>query len=315
MKLPEHYLRIIGFVLLTIVIILLVSTPSMLIAKSVTTIDTELSHASGSETPVRTLLDFGNSEHMRAFSYEIGDWESSVLAEYNTTNISERLGAEVLLMRAYSHPKLYQPVFLLIMQSSNRSSFHPPPVCYPALGYTIEGESTEEIIVPNTSWAEGPWLSEGDVSFKGTIAVKELIVARKSKEDGRLTERRVVLYFYVKDNPFTSDAVTMIRVEALAPLEGSYDGIRNITKEFMGETIPYLFELQRKEPPLFMILLSGSILSKLALVLLVLAPLTLILYPQIRRITDKENKGLESSIQGLKKGFSIISCVMLEPRK
>ena len=277
----EEYCRIIGLLLFAFVIILLFSTPSMIIAKSITTIGTELSHASESETPVRTLMDFGSNEHMRAFPMQIGDWKGS---DYNTTRVAERLGADVLLMRAYSHPKLYQPIFFLIVQSNNRSSFHPPPVCYPALGYTIEGEATEEMLVQNMSWAEGPWMSERDASFTGTISVKKLIVVKESKEDGKVTERRVVLYFYVKENPFTSNTVTMIRVSALAPLEGSYDGILNITKEFMADTFPSMFEIQREESVLFILLGSGSVIGKVAIVLLFLVPLAIIFYPQIKRL-------------------------------
>jgi hypothetical protein len=151
----EEYSRIIGFILLVILICLLFSTPSTILARSITTIGTELSHATGDETPVRTKLDFGSNEHMQTFPKQIGDWKAS---DYNTTGAAESLGADVMLMRAYSHPELYQPVFFLIMQSNNRSSFYPPIVCYPALGYTIEEEGKEKIPVHNVSGIE-------DVSF------------------------------------------------------------------------------------------------------------------------------------------------------
>lgn len=183
MRFFEEYARVIGFLLLTFVIILLFSSPSMLMAKSITTIGTELSYASGTETPVRTLVDFRNNEQMRAFPRQIGEWRSS---EYNTTKIEEQLGADTLLMRAYLRPHLYQPVFFLILQSRNRSSFHPPPVCYAALGYSIEEEGSEEIVVQNLSWVQGRWRSEQEVAFNGTIAVKKLIVAKKSERDGRV---------------------------------------------------------------------------------------------------------------------------------
>ena len=278
----EEYCRIIGLLLLSFVIIILLSTPSMLIAKSITTIDTELSHASGDATPVRAKMDFGNNEHMRVFPNEIGNWKGS---DYNTTRIAERLGANVMLMRAYSHPGLYQPVFFLIIQSNNRSSFHPPPVCYPAMGYKIEEEGKERIPVQNVSWAEEPlygtWKDKGSIYFNGTISAKKLIVVKESKEDGKVTERRVVLYFYVKENPFASNTVTMIRVSALAPTDVSYAGILNITREFMADTFPSMFELRREDPVLFTLLASGSVTGKVAIVLLFLPPLSIIFYPQI----------------------------------
>ena len=292
----EEYSKIIGLLLLAFVIVILLSTPSMLLAKSITTIGTELSHATGDETPVRAMMDFGNNEHMQAFPEQIGDWKGS---DYNTSRIAESLSADVLLMRAYSHPKLYQPVFFLIMQSTNRSSFHPPIVCYPALGYTIEEEGKEMIPVQNISWIEelplydtrkdkGKGEDKEGIYFNRTITIsaKKLIVIKKSGENGneKVTERRTVLYFYVKENPFglTPNTVTMVRVSALAPLEGSYDGILNITKEFMGDTMPYMFEIREEEPILFTALASGSVSGKVALVILFLAPFTIIFYPQIR---------------------------------
>ncbi|MDI6886864.1 MAG: hypothetical protein QMD22_11110, partial [archaeon] len=51
----------------------------------------------------------------------------------------------------------------------------------------------------------------------------------------------------------------------------------------MGDTIPYMFEIREEEPILFTILGSGSLTGKVALVMLFLAPLTIIFYPQIKR--------------------------------
>jgi len=290
----EEYSKIIGLLLLAFVIVILLSTPSMLLAKSITTIGTELSHATGDETPVRAMMDFGNNEHMQAFPEQIGDWKGS---DYNTSRIAESLSADVLLMRAYSHPKLYQPVFFLIMQSTNRSSFHPPIVCYPALGYAIEEEGKEMILVQNISWIEelplydtrkdkGKGEDKEGIYFNRTITIsaKKLIVIKESGENGneKVIERRTVLYFYVKERPLASNTITMVRVSALAPLEGSYDGILNITKEFMGDTMPYMFEIREEEPILFTVLASGSVSGKVALAMLFLAPFIIIFYPQIR---------------------------------
>jgi len=55
----EEYSLLIGLVLLGFVSIILFSTPSSILASSITTIDTELSHASGDAMPVRTKVDCG----------------------------------------------------------------------------------------------------------------------------------------------------------------------------------------------------------------------------------------------------------------
>lgn len=145
----EEYCRLIGLVWLTFVIIILFSSPSQLLSKSITTIDTELSHASGEETPVRARMDFGNVEHMDAFPKTIGDWSGREFAA--SERYKQTLGADMLFMRAYWRPEIPHHVFFTIIQSNNRSSFHPPIVCYPALGYTIEEEGKERIRVHNVS--------------------------------------------------------------------------------------------------------------------------------------------------------------------
>jgi hypothetical protein len=274
------YAKIIGLLMIAFVIILLFSTPSMILAKRVTMIGTELSYATGDELPVRTKLDLGNNEHMQAFPKQIGAWTAY---DYNATGVAESLHADVLLLRAYSRPQLYQPIFFLIMQSNNRTSFHPPIVCYPALGYTIEEEGKETVTVHNVSWVEDPWLSIGDIRRnEAVLPVKKLVVSKNAADTGGVTERRVVLYFYVKEPPLGSDTITMVRVEALAPTDGSYEGILKVSKEFMCETIPRMFEVQRPEQVLFTSLATGSIADKLALILLFLAPLAVIFFPELR---------------------------------
>ena len=201
----------------------------------------------------------------------------------------------ILFMRAYSHPKLYQPVFFLIVQSNNRSSFHPPIVCYPALGYTVEEDGKEEIFVHNAGWASKPvfpaWESRKEEMgyFNGTIMAKKLIVVKELEKGGKkeVTERRVVLYFYVKDG-LISNNVTMVRVSALAPIKGSYDGILSITKEFMGDTVPYMFEIREEEDTLFTILASGSATDKVMMIMLFLVPLIIIFYKQLSIILRRK---------------------------
>ena len=283
----EEYSRIIGLLLLALLFILLFSTPSTFFARSITTIDTELSHASGREIMVEMKMDFGNNEHMRAFPRHINGWKGS---DYNTERVAKSLGADVMLMRAYLHPESYQPVFFLIVQSRNRSSFHPPVVCYPALGYTIEEEGKEEIPVHNVSWVAKPIYSISESRkeergyFNGTISSKKLVVSKES--NGRVTERRVVLYFYVKEG-ISSNDITMIRVSAIAPTEGSYEGVLNLTSAFMGETVPYMFEPQQKQPTMFTLITSNSVTGKLTVLLLLIIPFLLIFYPQLRNLKRK----------------------------
>jgi len=277
MSFLKEYSKIIGLLAFAFVIIILLSPSSMIFARQITIIDTELYRASGNESSVRTKFDFGNNEFIKEFPMEIGEWRG---IEYNATKVAGRLDADVMLMRAYSHPKLYQPAFFLILQSSNRSSFHPPIVCYPALGYEIEEEGDETINIEDISWIESPFMSISNDStaegFDGTINVKKLIVYKES--DGKVNERRVVLYFYVKDNPLSTDNVTMVRVSAIAPTTGSYEGTLDICKDFTSEAIPQMFELRKEGDIMAVKLIENGILGWILLLALILCPFLLVFY-------------------------------------
>jgi len=286
----EEFSLLIGFTLLGFVSIILLSTPSSILASSITTIDTELSHASGDAMSVRTQMDFGNSEHVAAFPVITGDWRGT---DDDTAKLKESLGADVMLMRAYSHPEIRQLVFFHILQSNNRSSFHPPIVCYPALGYTIEEEGRTNISVHNVSWASEPLISTWESRkeecgcFNGTFSAKKLVVTKESNTDGKVTERRVVLYFYVKDNPISSDTVTVVRVSALAPTDGSYEGVLDICKDFMGDTFPYMFEFREEEDIIAVQLAKSGIGGWLIMGALVSMPIGIIVYPRIKKRKER----------------------------
>ena len=284
----DEYSMFIGLILLGFVIVILLSTPSSILASSITTIDTELSHASRDAMSVRTQMDFGNNEHVAAFPMVIGDWRGT---EDDTAKLKESLGADVMLMRAYSHPEIRQLVFFHILQSNNRSSFHPPIVCYPALGYSIEEEGKENISVQNVSWASKPMYpvlerrKEECGCFNGTISAKKLIIVKESED--QVKERRVVLYFYVKDNPISSDTVTLVRVSALAPVDGSYAGALSICKDFMGDTFPYMFEFREGEDIIAVQLAKSGIGGWLIIGALVSVPFGIIVYPRIKKRNER----------------------------
>ena len=268
----RRYSLFLGLLALILVIALLLTNPSLVFSTGVTFIDSELHRSSGDEAYVRTKMDFGSADHMNAFPREIGEWKGY---DYDATDMKESLGADVILLRGYDCPGLYQPIFFLIMQAETSSSFHPPIVCYPALGYQIEEEGKEWVVVTDTSWTGEP--------YSITLPLKRLVVFKES--EGQVTERRVVLYCYVKGNRFTSDTITMIRVEALAPIEGSYDGILNLAKDFTALTIPCMFEPGEEGEwnPLAMRLAESGIGGYFAIAAMLFLPLVVMLYPRVRR--------------------------------
>ena len=159
------------------------------------------------------------------------------------------------------------------------------------MGYKIEEETTEEIRVSNAAWAEVPLYSHWDPEeagcFNGSMSAKKLVISKES--DGEVTKRKVVLYFYVKDNPVITDKLTMIRVSAHAPINGSYEGALNLTKDFMGEVVPYMFEIREEEEITAVQLAKSGIGGWLIIGVLVSVPIGLIVYPRIKN--RKRNEG------------------------
>lgn len=270
----KQYFTIIGVLALTVVISILLLPPSMILARTVTFIDTSSYRASADQTLVRTKMDLSSSEDIRQFPKAIGEWTG---IDYETSQIEEALKADVILIRAYQSQSFYQPIFLLIMLSSDPGSFHPPPICYPQLGYQIEEEGKEEIPLLNMDWVSY-WRSEAEQKIATSINVNKLVVSQES--NGKVTERRVVLYFYVKGQ-ISKDELTMVRVSALAPIDMSYDGVLSLTKDFMGEVIPRLFEFYEEEILAAYLAKSGP--GWLLMAVLVLIPLAVIIYPWCRR--------------------------------
>lgn len=268
-------LTILGVVLLIIVLILFLSSPGMIFSPTVTFIDTEVYSSSGNEVPVRTKTDLGDPEYMAAFPNNIGKWEGY---EYDTTEYIEVLGADLMLLRSYEPSTFSQPVFFLILQADTESSFHPPEVCVQAQGGEIQERGEEEVVITNTSWVK-----EDTVV---TIPLKKLVVTRSS-ESGEITERRVLLYCYVKGNQFYTDTITMIQVEALAPLTGSYEGSTKEEKEFLAEAIPYLFDPgeEGESRLLFMVLIGWGITGYIIIAVLCVIPVALIIFVRTRKET------------------------------
>ena len=281
MRFLRQYSTIIGCFLLILAVVILLSTPEAIFSKGISVTDTELSRSGGSSRHVRTNLDFGSNDHMRQnFPLRLGGWRGT---EYDTNDVSETLGADVMMMRGYIKPGIYSPIFLLIMQAVDRSSFHPPTICYPAMGYSIEEETSDEILISDTTWAQE---YGGKTALGNSMSVKKLVVSRES-EEGVTTERRLVLYFYVKDNPlnpFSSDTITMIRVSALIPINQSYGSIANTVKGFTADALPYMFDPDPDvgdDERLVFRLGDSGILGYLGLVGILTIPLIVIFYPYL----------------------------------
>ncbi len=264
----RRYSRVIGGLILALVIIVLVTVPSNILARQATFIGTELHYATENEIQVRTKMDFGDIEHMQAFPKRFGAWLG---LDFDSSEMAESLGADILILRTYLNTHYYQPIDFIIMQSREPSSFHPPPICYQALGWEIEEEGVAEVTVSDVTWAS----ASGSIS----LDAKKMVVFKES--NGEVEEREVVLYFYVKGRLF-EDMITMIEVAAPAPVEGSYDEALWELSSFMGETVPYMFEPGEQEGEILAIYLARSWGGRGLMAILVLIPLAIIIWPRPR---------------------------------
>ncbi len=285
-------LTFVAFMVLALVIVFLVSGPH-LFSSTISFIDTELAAYSNDAQPIRVKVDLSEQEKLDDFPYLIGDWQGR---DEDTEGLKEQLGANTLIKRAYHLENPFQPVFLLLMQSVSKTSFHPPTVCYPALGYEIEEETKDILYVKDTTWVDKwydlnfedlpGWAKEGGKSPQyGEISVKKLIISDQEKAD-----RRVVLYMYIKDKKITSNNISMLRVSAIAPPTGSYEEANAQALQLMGEVIPYMFDPDKQEEKTFFTRLTDMGTGGYFLIILLFSvPVAIFLYSVImsrRRTRD-----------------------------
>ncbi|MCP4612787.1 MAG: exosortase-associated EpsI family protein [Planctomycetes bacterium] len=275
----KQYSLVLGMSILIGVIALLFASSDLMFSSGATFIDTGLHSTSGDEVYIETKVDFGNQAYVAAFPLEFEEWSGY---DEDTTEWAERLGADVALLRGYTAPGMYQPIFFLIMQAKTESSFHSPEICYPAQGYSIQEKADEAVLITDVSWTND--ISSLSIPIEKLVVIKEL--------DGGGTDRRVVLYFYVKGNQFTSDTITMIRMEASAPANGSYESILNQEKEFLAQAIPYMFGPGEEEEwnPIVLEMAGWGVGGYVIIVFLLCIPVAIFVYPMTRWGRDFSEK-------------------------
>ena len=75
----------------------------------------------------------------------------------------------------------------------------------------------------------------------------------------------------------------MIRVSARAPINDSYEEALNLTKDFMAEVVPYMFEVRGEEDITAVQLAKSGIGRWLIIGVLVSVPIGIIVYPRVRK--------------------------------
>ncbi|MDY6833207.1 MAG: exosortase-associated EpsI family protein [Chloroflexota bacterium] len=276
----SRYSLLIGLILFAIVLVVLLSPPDMIFAQKATFIGADLNQMTDYETPVRTKMDIGNPEHIVEFPMRFGDWLG---LDYDAAQAAERLGGDCLLLRTYLNIKYYQPINFVVLQSDDRSSFHPPPVCYRAAGWKVEEEGTVEIQVQDTDWASQQ-VVDIDGALSNPIVAKSMLASFET--DDVPVQREVVVYFYVKGRMF-EDSVTLVEVSLDASPEGNSEDELITASNFVGETIPHLFE-PAEEDQMMGERLAKSWAGICGMVVSLLIPLAMVGHGLIRQVKRKQ---------------------------
>jgi hypothetical protein len=230
------------------VVALLLSTPSMIFAQSVAIVDTELRDQGADPTRVLTRLDLGDEAQLQRIPRELGPWR--LAQERDWDRVAEILNTDVLLSRDYTRSDLLQPANLLIVQSTNVSSFHPAPVCYRAQGWTVpaDGGRVVTVHVPNATWAQERWLSDAETNVFGGNITAKLLEATKTNAAGEVVEKRVALYVYLKKEDWrVTKEVTWIRTEIVIPPDSPAEEALPVLSSLLGETVPQIFTFRGEE--------------------------------------------------------------------
>jgi hypothetical protein len=270
----QQYMILAGIGILIMILLVLLISPSSLLSPTITAVGTNLNKSTSDQISVITKTDF-DPEQIKNFPYDIGKWHGQ---DYDATQVAKQLGANYLLVRGYDPETFTQPLFFTILQSKTDSSFHAPDYCFPYQGYLIQEEAKDNLVITNQAWSKG----QSNIA----LPLNKLVVTKNST-DNKIIERRVVLYFYLKGNQFYSDTITMIEVQGLTPLQGSYDGTLNEEKEFLSQAVPLLFQFQPASDsqwhPLIATMAEKGISGYIGIAIIFIIPLSIIFYPIIRR--------------------------------
>lgn len=169
----------------------------------------------------KTAYDFNNASEIARFPKKIDRWKG-VDFRY-PERIYRILEAKIILSRAYS--KGGHIIWMDIINSDKRKSFHDPRVCYGA-SWNIVKEGVVEIPMNNTSAA---------VFEK--IYVNRLYLVNK-KDPGR---KLVAIYWFMFRG---GEGVTMIRLSS--PVVKNYTATYDIMKEFTRDVMNLMYREVKK---------------------------------------------------------------------
>jgi len=189
--------------------------------------------------PASTMLDvqlapyLRESEGVQGVPKHIGAWNMS--RQYNWDPYQQILDADALVSRDYRAPGMNAPASLVVLQSTNMSSFHSPRVCYEMQRFTILEEHTGKVKVPLKS---GKSNTTGFVTAEGLEIDAQRYVVERTIAQG-VTLRMLDLHFFVREESgYVTQRATWIRTSMYIPPGHDMADYEPILIAFMGEAVP-----------------------------------------------------------------------------
>jgi hypothetical protein len=207
MKIQKNVLILIGLISLAYIIVVLLSPKDV---TDYTVVDTEYWHGTENRLIIKTAYDYNNKEELQAFPKELGDWKGFdyKYADY----VYKTLNADILLSRAYVKNQS-SPIWIDLINSKTRESFHNPKICVTGAGWAVDKEYIQEFKI-----ADPP------NPFTKLYADRLDI----SKED----KKQMILYWFMFKKFGGKDAVTMIKISSPV-YNDDMDSTFNSVKDFL----------------------------------------------------------------------------------
>ncbi|MBO8183022.1 MAG: exosortase-associated EpsI family protein [Archaeoglobus sp.] len=212
------FLILLGLLLLSSAFIVVLAPESL---ADYTVIDTAF-HKTDHRLIGRTAYNFNNATEIAKFPKRIEGWKG-IDFRY-PKRVYEALEADIILSRAYS--KNSNLVWMDIINSDKRKSFHNPKVCY-GNRWNIVNETVEEIPMERSS----------------AVIFDKIYVNRLDLEGKKDPEKKlVVLYWFIFKG---GQGVTMIRLTS--PVKKDYDSTYSVMEEFTKDVMSLMYtEIKRQ---------------------------------------------------------------------
>jgi hypothetical protein len=219
----------------------------MVLAQHVGVVDANYDSLATGQDSIRVSQVLADPSHLAAIPKSLGPWQET--RSYDWDPIAQVLHANVMISRDYRQDGLLQPVNLLIVTSTNVTSFHQAAVCYQSQGWQTADNGTLKVPVPNATFEAATWPATSQIGIENTTVPAARLIATKTNATSGENEERLAVYLYLQqENWRIPQSITWVRVEAVAE-PGTEDSLAPAIGTLLGAALPHLFQFQAHAEP------------------------------------------------------------------